>query len=426
METRIAIRAVSRLSSRIHRTSLPCCYAWYSSIQYQPAASRSRRAASTKSKQTSNKKSSRSTSQKKQSDLLETETSASRAVSRLKDILQDSLGVVHSSSLPTEAVVLESFSTYKDLAEYFNHAEESPDSSDLKTNSAAENLLFLDSHNSRSASALPAPPSAPTPFIASTIADEARAKISRTAWDLINEPRIFVTPNILEAYVTVQSLLSHPETLANAFQLYASKPVPKPSMAGTAVRYALSNPNKISTAVPLHIATAGLDAAIDKGNLPLCLDIIEHTVGATSHKRAKIVRSALIPAASLGLAPVAAYSLAMQFSIFQDTMSSANATGIAFAGILAYVGVASTMGIVALTTANDHMERVTWQSGVPLRERWLREDERHMLDLVACAWGFKQISKRGEEEGPDWQALKELVALRGMVLDRVELMEGME
>ena len=49
-----------------------------------------------------------------------------------------------------------------------------------------------------------------------------------------------------------------------------------------------------------------------------------------------------------------------------------------------------------------------------------------MLDRVACIWGFNQNSRRGEEEGPDWEALREWIGLRGMILDKVSLMEGME
>ena len=98
----------------------------------------------------------------------------------------------------------------------------------------------------------------------------------------------------------------------------------------------------------------------------------------------------------------------------------------AFVGIMTYIGATATMGIIAVTTANDQMERVTWATGTPLRERWIREEERMMLDLVASAWGFRESWKRGEEEGEEWANLRELVGLRGMVLDRVELLEGME
>lgn len=107
-------------------------------------------------------------------------------------------------------------------------------------------------------------------------------------------------------------------------------------------------------------------------------------------------------------------------------MDPTAATNMAFAGILAYVGFTATIGVVAVTTSNDQMDRITWATGTPLRERWLREEERALIDQVAGAWGFKDLSKRGEEEGRDWETLREWVGMRGMMLDRVELMEGME
>jgi hypothetical protein len=107
-------------------------------------------------------------------------------------------------------------------------------------------------------------------------------------------------------------------------------------------------------------------------------------------------------------------------------MDSAMATNVAFAGILAYVGFTATIGVVAVTTANDQMDRVTWAQGMPLRERWIREDERAAIDRIASAWGFREVWRRGEEEGEDWDNLREWVGRRGMILDRVELMEGME
>ena len=84
------------------------------------------------------------------------------------------------------------------------------------------------------------------------------------------------------------------------------------------------------------------------------------------------------------------------------------------------------IGFVAVTTANDQMDRVTWATGMPLRERWLREEERAAIDRVAGAWGFKERWKRGEEVGEEWEALREWTGLRGMILDRTELMDGME
>ena len=72
------------------------------------------------------------------------------------------------------------------------------------------------------------------------------------------------------------------------------------------------------------------------------------------------------------------------------------------------------------------MDRVTWARGVPLWERWVREEERAALDRVAGKWGFAARERRGEEEGEEWEVLREECGVRGMCLDRVELMEGME
>ena len=107
-------------------------------------------------------------------------------------------------------------------------------------------------------------------------------------------------------------------------------------------------------------------------------------------------------------------------------MDPAYATQIAFAGIMTYLATVSSLGYVVITTANDRMDRVTWAKGVPLWERWVREEERAALDRVAGKWGFQSAERRGEEEGAEWESLREFVGFRGMVLDRVELMEGME
>ena len=84
------------------------------------------------------------------------------------------------------------------------------------------------------------------------------------------------------------------------------------------------------------------------------------------------------------------------------------------------------MGFVALTTSNDQMVRVVWRPGLRLRDRWLREEERAAFDRLALAWGFREKWRWGEERGTEWEALREFCARRGMVLDKTELMDGME
>ena len=167
-------------------------------------------------------------------------------------------------------------------------------------------------------------------------------------------------------------------------------------------------------------------AAIDAKQLVIAMEIIETSYTTKAVHRAKFIRKGLLPATGLAVAPIAAYTVASQLAILQTTMDTAMATNVAFAGILAYVGFTATVGVVAVTTANDQMDRVTWAQGVPLRQRWIREEERSAIDKVAGAWGFREVWRRGEEEGEDWDALREWIGRKSMMLDRVELMEGME
>jgi hypothetical protein len=174
------------------------------------------------------------------------------------------------------------------------------------------------------------------------------------------------------------------------------------------------------------VADRALQTAIYAKKLNAAMGIVESAYTTKASHRAKFVRKCLLPATGVAVAPVAAYTIASQLAVLQTTMDTAMATNVAFAGILAYTFFTGTIGVVALTTANDQMERVTWAPGMPLRERWIREEERAAIDKIAVSWGFREIWRRGEEEGDDWDALREWIGGRGMILDRVELMEGME
>ncbi|KAI4232857.1 MAG: hypothetical protein LQ349_004738 [Xanthoria aureola] len=248
--------------------------------------------------------------------------------------------------------------------------------------------------------------------------------ISSTAHQIITDPKIYITPKLLSTYVNVQSLLGRPGSLPEAFQLYASKPFPKSKTAPLV--FATPNSNKPTAHIPLSVANTALNAAIQSKNLPLCFDIINYSVCARAFQYQKFLRRAFIPISGAVLAPFAVYKLASELSGYLSNMDAAVATDVLFAGMLAYLGFTATIGVVAVTTSNDQMDRVTWASGTPLRERWMREEERMLIDRVAGAWGFQQRSRRGEEEGPDWEALREWVGMRGMILDRTELMDGME
>ncbi|KAK5737566.1 hypothetical protein LTR17_006613 [Elasticomyces elasticus] len=243
--------------------------------------------------------------------------------------------------------------------------------------------------------------------------------ISERAEALLRHPDVFITPQILKSYVGLQTLLHQPSSLPDIFDLYARKPIPTTSPTGKTT-YTTPSPSKINSAIPSPTAHLALESAIASHDLPLALDIITTTFCAPAYTRAKILRQAMIPLSGLVILPLAAYTLSSQYaSFFQSSMSPGYATGVAFTGIMAYVVHVTTIG-------NDQMDRVTWAQGVPLWERWIREEERAAIDKVAGKWGFEGREQRGEEEGEEWGVLREYVGTRGMELDRAELMEGME
>jgi hypothetical protein len=248
--------------------------------------------------------------------------------------------------------------------------------------------------------------------------------ISERAEEIMRHPDVFITPGILKAYVQLQALLHQPSSLPDILNLYAKKAIPM-TKDGQVI-YSPASPNQIKSAVPSDVANAALTSAIEAHDLPLAIDIISTSFCTPAFKKSKTFTQAAFPIVGLGVAPLAAYSLSTYFSKLQQTMDPGTASGIAFAGIMTYVGAVSMVGYVAVTTANDQMDRVTWAAGVPLWERWVREEERAAIDRLAGAWGFKEQDKRGEEEGEEWEVLREWTGSRGMVLDRVSLMEGME
>lgn len=247
---------------------------------------------------------------------------------------------------------------------------------------------------------------------------------SEKAEEIIRHPDVFISPTVLKAYINLQSLLHQPSSFPDVFDLYARKAIP--IQKGNRVTYASASPDQIKSAVPPETAKAGLDAAIDAHDLSLAMDIISTTYCTPAFKRSKVFRKAAFPIFGLGVAPLAALTASSTFANMQQTMDPGTATTIAFAGTMTYVGAVAMVGYVAVTTANDQMDRVVWAGGVPLWERWLREEERAAIDRVAGAWGFKELDKRGEEEGEEWESLREWVGSRGMILDKVSLMEGME
>jgi len=345
--------------------------------------------------------------------------------SRTEDqVLAEDLGkassVIQTVAVPEEKAVQGSLQICENLARSLAMPIESSRASSRRPDrSLTSNLLSLEEESGKFPKQPPQeiPPAIP---IESVLAD----KISMAAYRIIVDPKVFITPKLLSTYITTQCILGRPRSFPRVFDLYASKPMPQPGTSP--IKYENANPNKISSAVPLALAHSALTAAIEIKDLPLCLSIIDTTVTAPAYKRNKSFRKALFPATGLALAPAAAYVLAVQLAQLQHSMDNQMATQMFCVGIVAYVGFTAMIGFVAVTTSNDQMDRITWQKGTPLTKRWLREDERALVDRVAGAWGFQAVSMRGEEDSEEWEALREWAGIRGLVLDSPELMEGME
>ncbi|KAL9108797.1 MAG: hypothetical protein Q9227_006454 [Pyrenula ochraceoflavens] len=248
--------------------------------------------------------------------------------------------------------------------------------------------------------------------------------LTKVTTDLLKLPFIFITPEMLDSYVRTVTFLGLPEHLPEIFYLYANKPLPNP---GTyPVTYRPSNPNSIRQAIPKKLADAALDAAIAKKDLSLALAVIDTTYRTPAFLRRVRLFKAGPPIFALSTLPFIAFTVAHFIGNLQNTMDTDKSMTYVFAGFMTYFITCGIPGYVATTTWNHHMDRVHWAVGTRMFDRFIKEDERAAFDKIAIAWGYKDRKKRGEETGPEWEALRELIWMRSMQLDRTEHMEGMK
>jgi len=248
-------------------------------------------------------------------------------------------------------------------------------------------------------------------------------QISDAAYTIIAHPPVVITPQLLQEYIALQSRLGRPETFPEVLELFASKPTPK--LVSGSVQYAKRNPDRVRNAINPSTAETALDTAIEAKHLDAAIGIVESTYATKAFRRSKLITKALLPVSLVGAAPVGIYLLAKQLALLQDSYDQATATTGAFVGILAYFGFTGAIGLVALATANDQMNRVTWAEGIPLTERWVREEERAAYDKISSSFGFSDDLRAGEEDGDEFHLLREFILRKGMVLDKVDLMPGM-
>lgn len=253
---------------------------------------------------------------------------------------------------------------------------------------------------------------------------DAINRISYSAYGIITHPNVEMKREFLGLYVRIQEALGRPESLPAVFDLYATKR--KPVLKNGEIQYVAQSPNSPSKAVEPDVADVALQIAIDARNLDAALGIIESSFAVTAFRRQKLIKYGTAPAIGLSTLPFGIFGLATAAATYwQNTFDITTATGIGVAGISGYFLTVGSLGMIAKLSYKDQMKRVTWTPGTPLRQRWMREEERAALDRVACAWGFKETWRHGEETGPEWEGLKEYMGYRGMLLDRVEFMDGM-
>ncbi|KAG5946385.1 hypothetical protein E4U53_006600 [Claviceps sorghi] len=253
---------------------------------------------------------------------------------------------------------------------------------------------------------------------------DAVDSISQAAYTIVTHPNVEMTAECLELYVQIQAQLGRPESLPSVLQLYATKP--RPVVRDGQITHVKQNPNAAARAIEEDVASLALDTAIEAKNLDASLGIIEAAYCVPAFKRQKLIRHGTAPALGLATLPFGILGVSTAYAAYwQNTMDVSTATGIGVAGISGYFFVVGSLGVIAKLSNKDQMRRVTWAPGTPLRYRWLREHERAALDRVACAWGFKEPWRHGEETGPEWEGLKEYMGYRQMLLDRVEFMDGM-
>lgn len=246
--------------------------------------------------------------------------------------------------------------------------------------------------------------------------------ISKLAEDLVSHPNVFISPTILNAYVDLQRLLQRPRAIPPVFVLYANKPIPQLGSEPPVYRQPKNWGPK--QAIPSYIADKALDAAIAAKDMPGALAVVDTTWCAPAFRTHKLLSKVLPPFAAACATPFALYELATQIGEYHGYLEPDKFKYYCFMGMMTYVFCTGSLGYVAFTTSTT-CERINWKPGTRLTERWVREEERAALDKIASAWGFKEAWKRGDEEGEEWAGLRTWCFLRGMWLDKPDLLPGM-
>ena len=271
-----------------------------------------------------------------------------------------------------------------------------------------------------------AAPQQPSPDFSPTFREEASASLADTLYNLVRDPKINITQPILRWYTLTQCLLAKPEYIPEIFEQFAYKPIAHQRSPARPITYA---PTRLTWrrqyAIPFDLSTIALSTAIHKRDMALAVAITDTSVHMPAHRFLRFCAKGLPRLAVASLFPALTIILANWVSTYQNTFEPYQARDMAIAAGMAYFATFGSVAFVTAATWNDHHVRVHWEKGaLRLRDRWLREDERAFLDRIAQAWGFEDRDRRGEEVGDEWEALRDTIGMRGMILDKTEFMKG--
>lgn len=328
--------------------------------------------------------------------------------------------ICSSSKVETEEVILQALNGLEEIAQEaiaIRSGQSLPVKAPIRQSSAGAILSGLSSEDRA-----PSKPKSKSRQLGME-ALPSSSYLSKLALDLIRDEKIFISPNILAVYIHLQRLVARAKAIPEALYLFAHKPIP--IEGSSPPKFSKPSPKAARQAIPADLAHEALTAAIEAKDLPLALDVVDHTYRAPAWRKHRIITKLGLPSALVAIAPLAVYMIAQEASVYSGFIDPWTFKVYAFTGISTYLLCTGTLGFVALTTWNDHHDRVVWRPGVPLLDRYVREDERAALDRIACAWGFKELWKRGDEEGEEWEGLRQWILLRGMILDKPDLMPGM-
>ena len=120
--------------------------------------------------------------------------------------------------------------------------------------------------------------------------------VSKTMYQLLCAPNVFITRPILDVYVKTQCLLGSPQYIPQIFELFGSKA--KPIQNTSPVKYKSTSPKSPNNAIPQSLATTALDAAIIRRDLDLAIAIVETTFATSAYRRNRFLRKASVPIAA--------------------------------------------------------------------------------------------------------------------------------